>query len=171
MPHSSINGLSYRPSDGLVDAEYFPTTGPQIRIGGIAGTELVVRFASSTMVPLLDEEDFPDLSIFGFGLQHSLSQYVKGLPLEVSVGGSLNTLKFGDIVNLSSTSFGLNVGKSFGPLGLSGGFVSEGGTMNLTLHVDATLTPRGVDVDAGSETRHAIPRGCVAEPRLPAAVR
>jgi hypothetical protein len=46
VQHSSIPGISYRPSDGLVDAEYFPTFGPQIRVGGLLGTELIVRYAS-----------------------------------------------------------------------------------------------------------------------------
>jgi len=121
--------------------------GPQLRLGGIAGTELVVRFASSAMVPFLDEEDFPDLSILGIGVQHSLTQYFKGLPMELSVGGSFNSLKFGDIVNLSSNSFGLNVGKSFGLLGVSGGVASEGGTMNLTYTSTAPNASGSIDVD------------------------
>jgi hypothetical protein len=151
VDHATIPGLSYRPSDGLVDAEYFPTLGPQIRLGGLLGTELVFRYASSSMVPVLEEEDFPDLSILGLGVQHSLSQYITGLPVDVSIGGSFNTLKFGDIVDLRSTSFGLNVGKSFGVLGVSGGLQSDGGTMNLTY---TSTDPQGagsVDVDVEVE--------------------
>jgi hypothetical protein len=151
VDHSTIPGLSYRPSDGLVDAEYFPTVGPQVRLGGILGTELVVRYASSSMVPVLEDEDFPDISILGIGVQHSLSQYIKGLPMDLSIGGSFNSLKFGDIVDLSSTSFGLNVGKSFGVLGVSGGLQSDGGTMNLTY---TSTDPQGagsVDVDVEVE--------------------
>src|SRR5688572_8662645 len=128
--HSSIPGLSYRGSDGLVDAEYFPAAAPQLRIGGLFGTEVVFRYASSTMVPLLDEEDFPELTLMGFGVQHSLSRYVT-LPVDVSVSASLNSLKFGDIVDLSANSFGLNFGSTLGPLGVSFGVLSEGGTMNL----------------------------------------
>lgn len=146
VSHSTIPGISYRGSDGLVDAEYFPTAAPQLRLGGILGTELVVRYASSSMVPFLDEEDFPDLTLFGVGVQHSISQYLK-LPIDLSIGGSINSLKFGDIVDLSSTSFGLNVGKSFGLLGLSGGIASEGGTMNLTYTSTDPNASGGVDVD------------------------
>jgi len=145
--HSSIPGLSYRGSDGLVDADYFPTAGPQIRVGGLLGTELVVRYASSAMVPFLDEEDFPDLTILGIGVQHSLTQYLKGLPLELSIGGSFNSLKFGDIVDLSSTSYGVNAGKSFGMFGVSGGVQSDGGTMNLTYTSTDPNSSGGVDVD------------------------
>jgi hypothetical protein len=144
--HSTIPGLSYRPSDGLVDAEYFPTAGPQIRLGGLLGTELVIRYATSAMVPMLEEEDFPDLSILGIGVQHNLSQYLK-LPVDLTIGGSFNSLKFGDIVDLSSTSFGLNVGRSFGLLGVSGGLQSDGGTMNLTYTSNDPNAPGSVDVD------------------------
>ena len=146
VAHSTIPGISYRGSDGLVDAEYFPTAAPQLRLG-LLGTEVVIRYASSSMVPFLDEEDFPDLTLFGVGLQHSLSQYMKGLPLDVSIGGSFNSLKFGDIVDLSATSFNVNVGKSFGVLGVSGGLASEGGTMNLTYNSTDPNASGGVDVD------------------------
>ena len=154
VPHNSIPGLAYRPSDGLVDAEYFPTVGPQLRIGGLLGTEVIVRYASSSMVPVLEEEDFPDLTLLGIGVQHSLSQYIKGLPLDLSIGGSYNSIKFGDIVDLSATSFGLNVGKSFGVLGVSGGVQSDGGTMNLTY---TSTDPNGAgDVDVDIDIKRAM---------------
>ena len=146
VQHSTIPGLSYRGADGLVDADYFPTAAPQLRIGGLAGTEVVIRYASSSMVPFLKDEDFPDLKLLGIGVQHSISQYLK-LPIDLSVTASLNTLKFGDIVDLSSTSFGVNVGRSFGLLGVSGGIVSEGGTMNLTYTSTDPNAPGSVDVD------------------------
>jgi hypothetical protein len=146
VQHSTIPGLSYRGADGLVDAEYFPTVAPQIRVGGLLGTELVVRYASSSMVPFLDEEDFPDLTLLGIGIQHSISQYLK-LPLDISIAGSFNSLKFGDIVDLSATSIGVNVGRSFGLVGVSGGIISDGGTMNLTYTSSDPQGAGNVDVD------------------------
>jgi hypothetical protein len=147
VQHSTIPGVSYRGSDGLVDAEYFPTAAPQLRLGGLLGTELVVRYASSSMVPFLEEEDFPDLTLFGIGVQHSISRYIPGMPLELSIAGSYNSLKFGDIVDLSSTSFGVNAGRTFGLVGVSGGLVSEGGTMNLTYTSTDPNAAGSVDVD------------------------
>ena len=145
--HSTIPGLSYRGSDGLVDATYFPTAAPQLRLGGILGTELVVRYASSNMVHFLDEEDFPELTLFGLGIQHNLTRYFKGLPVDVSIGGAINSLKFGDIVDLSSNSIGVNVGRSFGLFGVSGGIVSEGGTMNLSYTSTDPNASGAVDID------------------------
>jgi hypothetical protein len=146
VQHSTLPGISYRGADGLVDAEYFPTAAPQLRIGGFAGTEVVLRYASSSMVPFLEDEDFPDLTLWGIGVQHSISQYLK-LPIDLSIAASLNSLKFGDIVDLSSTSFGLNVGRSFGLVGVTGGLVSDGGTMNLTYTSTDPDGAGSVDVD------------------------
>lgn len=145
--HSTIPGLSYTGPDGVVNLDYFPTAAPQLRLGGILGTEVVFRYTSSSMVPFLDEEDFPKLTNLGIGVQHSLSRYLKGLPIDLSVTGSVNSLTFGDMIDLSSTSFGLNVGKSFGFVGVSGGVASEGGTMELTYTSTDPGAPGSVDVD------------------------
>lgn len=145
--HQSLSGLSYRGSDGLVDAEYFPTAAPQVRLSGIMGTDIVFRYASSAMVPMLKEEDFPDLTLMGIGLQHSLNNYFKGLPVELSVGGSYNSLKFGDLVDLSAMSFGIDAGKTFGILGVSAGIASEGGSMTLTYTSTDPVSPGAVNID------------------------
>ena len=145
--HSTIPGLTYRGADGVWDTGYFPTAGPQIRLGGILGTELVVRYASSSLVPFLDEQDFPELKLFGVGVQHSLNRYLPGLPMDLAIAGSFNSLTFGDIVDLRSNSVGVNVGKSFGLFGVSGGIVSEGGTMNLTYTSTDPNAPGSVDID------------------------
>jgi len=60
-------------------------------------------------------------------------------------------LKFGDIVDLSSTSFGLNVGKSFGLLGVSGGLQSDGGTMKLSYTSTDPNGPGQTNVDLDVE--------------------
>ena len=143
---SSNPGVSYRGSDGLVHSNYFPAAAPQLRIGGLLGTEVVFRYASSSMVPVLNEEDFPTLTLMGFGVQHSLSRYLK-LPVEVSVSASLNSLKFGDIVDLSANAFGLDFGSSVGPVGVSFGMLSEGGTMNLIYTSTDPNAPGTVNVD------------------------
>ena len=144
--HGTLPGVTYRGADGVLTSDYFPSAAPQLRVGGLFGTEVAVRYASSTMVPMLDEEDFPKLTLFGVGVQHSLSQYLM-LPIDVSIAGSFNSLKFGDIIDLSANAFGLNVGRSFGVIGVSGGVLSESGTMNVTYTSNDPNAPGSVDVD------------------------
>jgi hypothetical protein len=131
--HQSISGLSYRGPDGIVDAtsDYMPTGTPQLRLSGIMGSEVVIRYASSSMVPVFDESDFPSLTLFGLGVEHSISQYFPDLLFDVSAGFAYNSLSFGDIVDLSGLSLGVHAGKDLGLLGLFVGVSSDGGSMNL----------------------------------------
>ncbi len=148
--HSSVPGLSYRGPDGILDrtSEYFPTAAPQVRLGGILGTDLVVRYASSSLVPLLDESDFPTLTLFGVGVEHSISQYFPDLLFDLSAGLSYNSLSFGDIVDLSGLSLGVHAGKDFGPLALFIGAATNGGSMKLTYTTtDPSAPSPTVDVD------------------------
>lgn len=146
VPHNSIPGLSYRGSDGLLDIDYFLTPAPQLRLGGFMGTEVVVRWASSAIIPL-EDEDFPDITLLGFGVQHSISQYFPDLLFDVAVGGSYNSFKFGDIVDVSGLSFGLHAGKDFGMVGLFAGLASEGGSMKLKYTSEDPDAPGAVDLD------------------------
>lgn len=148
ITHAGNPSLTWRGSDGLLDnSDYFPTAVPQLRLGGLFGTELAVRYFSSSIAALnLDEEDFPELKLFGVGLRHSLNRYIS-LPFDLAISGSINSLTFGDIVDLSSNSIGVQAGKSFGILGLFGGLASDGGTMNLSYTSTNPSAPGSVDVD------------------------
>lgn len=146
VPHQSIAGLSYRGSDGLVEGDFFPGAVPQLRVG-FANTEVVGRYFTSSIASGIPEEDFPELKIMGLGVRTSLSRLFGMLPFELSVGASYNTLRFGDIVELTSNSVGVQAGKDFGVLGLYGGISSDAGTMNLTYTSTDPQAPGTVDVD------------------------
>lgn len=149
VQHSTVPGLSYRGSDGLVDGDYFPTAVPQLRVGGLLGTELAIRYFSSSLVSFVDEEDFPELRLFGLGVRHSLNRYFLGLPFDLSVAASYSTLSLGDMIDLSGNSIGVQVGKWFGMAGVFAGISSEGGTMNLSYTSTDPLAPGQVDFDVG----------------------
>jgi hypothetical protein len=161
VTHESNSSLTWRGSDGLLDnSDFFPTAVPQLRVGGLLGTEVAVRWFSSSVLSLnLDEEDFPEMKLFGIGLRHSLNRYFIGLPFDLSVGGSFNTLKFGDIVDLSSNAIGVQAGKSFGIIGVFGGLTSEGGTMNLTYVSTDPQAPGSVNVDLDAKRTVTLSAG------------
>jgi hypothetical protein len=149
--HATIDGVSYRGSDGLINGDYFPAALPQVRVGGLFGSELVVRWMSSSLISILDEEDFPELTIFGAGVRHSISQYFPGWPVAVSVGGSYNSLTFGDIVDLRGVSLGVQVARNVGVLGLYGGLASDGGAMTVKYTSTDPSEGGAVSVDLDSE--------------------
>lgn len=139
-------GITYRGADGVYTSQYFPSAAPQLRVGGLFGTEVAVRYVSSTLIPFIDESDFPELKLFGMGIQHSLTRYMP-LPVDVSIAASFNSLTFGDLVNLSSNAIGVNVGRSLGVVGVSFGVLSEGGTMNVKYTSNDPNASGSVDVD------------------------
>ncbi len=152
VSNSNDPQFTYRGSDGVMNGDYFPTAVPQLQIGGIAGTALSVRYFSSSLVSSLPKEDFPELKLLGIGLQHSLNRYLPGLPFDLSIGGSYNSLTLGDLVDLKGTSIGAQVGKTFKMLGLYGGLASESGTLNLKYTSTDPAAPGAVDVDLKSKS-------------------
>jgi hypothetical protein len=155
--HQSITGLSYRGSDGFFDAQYFPSAVPQLRIGGILGTEVVGRYFSSSLVSALNEKDFPELKLLGYGARHSISQYIPAMPLDIAVSYFYTDVEWGDMVEADATAIGAQIGKSFPVLSLYGGVQSESGKMNLkyTSTNPSQTTPVAVDLEVKNQMRFA----------------
>jgi len=154
VTHASNSSLKYRGSDGFIDASYFPSVVPQLRVGGLFGTEVAVRYFSSSIISSLDETDFPELKITGFGVRHSISQYFT-LPVDVAIGFGYNDVTWGDILEMDATTIGAQIGKTFSILSVYGGLASESGTMKLsyTSTDPNQTTPVSVDVDVKSSVR------------------
>jgi hypothetical protein len=81
------------------------------------GTEVSLRLIPSVEL----DEEVGDLSAFGFGLKHSISQWFPGpSPVDLSVWYSRQNMKVGDFLDGNANQFGVLVGKGFGPLTLFG---------------------------------------------------
>jgi hypothetical protein len=154
VTHANNSSLQYRGSDGVIESDNFPTAAPQIRLGGIFGTEVVFRYLTSKVLGL-PEEDFPELKVTGYGLRHSISQYFKALPVDVAVSFFESEATWGDIIDQESTTFGAQVGKSLGMLSLFGGLAQESGKMKLTYTSTNPNAPgtASVDLDVKAQTR------------------
>jgi hypothetical protein len=81
------------------------------------GTEVSLR-----LIPAVElDEEVGDLSAFGFGVNHSISQWFPGpSPVDLSVWYSRQNMKVGDFLDGNAQQFGVLVGKGFGPLTLFG---------------------------------------------------
>jgi len=130
---------------------------PQLRVGGIMGTEAVVRWIAFN--PDSDAE-LGDITLWGFGLRHSVSQYISGLPLEVAAGFMWQSFKVGtndsgsDLISADAFSFGVQASK---PIGLGfigvepfGGLSLDTFSMKVNYHSD--VTDDELDVDFGTDT-------------------
>ncbi|MBP6874495.1 MAG: hypothetical protein KBD56_00335 [Candidatus Eisenbacteria bacterium] len=89
---------------GGFDLEVFEIGVPQISIGSLQGTRLLGRFLALD----LGDSDLGDFSYIGFGIQHSITQWVPSLPADVAVGAFIQSFEIGDDV-IKAKAFHANV--------------------------------------------------------------
>jgi hypothetical protein len=102
---------------GGFDLNSFALTVPQIRVGSYMGTEALFRYMASD----LGDDELGDLSLWGLGLRHNISQYF-GPDFPVTVAGGFLWQSFkagtneagGDMFESSALTIGLQVGKIYG---------------------------------------------------------
>jgi hypothetical protein len=101
---------------GGFDLNSFGLVVPQLRVGGVRGTEAVIRWFA--IDPDTDAE-IGKISLYGFGLRHSVSQYFDDLPLEVAAGFMWQSFTAGendkgdDLISTDAFSFGVQGSKPF----------------------------------------------------------
>ena len=97
---------------GGFDIDNFGVAVPQLEIGNIAGTRAVVRWISLD----LGDTELGKFSLFGVGGQHSVSQYIPGLPVDVAAGFFYQGFKLGDqdLIETSAWHADLTGSKRFG---------------------------------------------------------
>lgn len=167
VQHTSIPSLSYRTSDGVLDADMFPTAVPQVRVSGLFNTEVVVRYFDSDLLgSSYPKEDLPNLNMYGVGVRHGISQYLPGMPFDLSISASYNSMKFGEYVELTGTTFGANIGKGFGLLSVMGGIESAGGKMNLAYTSTNDEAPGSVDIDLEAARGMRVNAGAMLDLKL-----
>ncbi|MBN2031404.1 hypothetical protein JW824_14315 [bacterium] len=137
------NGLSYAFQDGQISGDFVPLAVPHIEIGSILGTILRFRYT-----PPYDIKDVGELKFLGYGLQHSISQYIPLMPVDISVGFFKQDLDIGDdFLALDALSYGIQVSKSFPVLTLYGALAMESTSMN----VSYTFKGEGVEEEISLE--------------------
>jgi hypothetical protein len=96
---------------GGFDMKNFGIAVPQVTIGSVLGTRAIVRYIAVD----LGDEDLGNLKLFGIGGQHSISQYLPALPVDVAVGAMWQEFKIGEDL-LDAKAFAANVmgSKRFG---------------------------------------------------------
>lgn len=107
-----------------------PLTFPQISFAAF-GTELMIRYFPN--VKLAEERD---LSFWGLGLKHSISQYIPLFPVDLAVQVFYNNFGITDIVEHTNLAFNVHTSKTFGILILYGGVQYETSTLQLDYKID-----------------------------------
>lgn len=100
---------------GGFDLESFDFGVPQLRVSSLFGTEALIQLG--LIYP--GEADLGDITLYGIGIRHSVSQYFNGLPLDVAVGAFWQRFSLGDkersgdLVTANAWSLGVQASKRF----------------------------------------------------------
>jgi hypothetical protein len=98
---------------GGFDISEFAVGVPQVTIGSVFGTQAIVRW----VVVDVGNSDFEKLNFFGFGGQHSISQYFPGLPVDIAAGYFYQKFKLGDeLIDSKLSQVNVTASKRFGML-------------------------------------------------------
>ena len=91
---------------GGYDVSILPLAVPQLKIGTLLGTEALVRYIAFDV-----GDDFEQVQLFGFGLRHSLSQYLEEAPVDLAIGYYQQRLDVAEIIEADTRMFHLHVGR------------------------------------------------------------
>ncbi len=129
-------GLQYQFQNGQINTSWIPFVVPQLTFGNVFGTQGVIRFAQVS-----ERENVPEISLFGFGVRHSISRYLPHVPVDLAAGLFYQTFSVGDIMEAKTTAFTAQVSKSFQMLTLYGGLQYESSSVDLSYTYTGPLPP------------------------------
>lgn len=135
--------------DGFGDdfgVDFVPMVVIQAGVGLILGTEVSVRLLPEIEIPAVGE-DVGKISATGFGIKHSLSQYIPLFPIDVAAHFGKLSLDVGDYVEASSTTYGLIASKGLGVLTLYGAGGRESADVDVEYVLDNPTNDPGLPPD------------------------
>jgi hypothetical protein len=113
VDHETLGSSAQFVYPGGFDMGHFGVAVPQVTIGSILGTRAMVRYISLSLGD--EDEDLGDFEMLGIGGQHSVSQYLPGIPVDLAVGAMWQSFKIGDgIVDASAFAVNVTGSKRFG---------------------------------------------------------
>jgi hypothetical protein len=125
-----------------------PLAVPQATVGSIMGTEATIRFIQVDL-----DDNFEQLKLVGFGVRHSLSQYLKDFPVDLAASLFTQSFDVGDIVEARATYFGLQASRSASLLTIYGGLGLSSSKMDIQYEYDSETEPETISFELKSGTK------------------
>lgn len=110
---------------GGIGEDNIPVVFPQASVS-MLGTEVMLRYMPKIKV------GETDVSLFGVGLKHSISQYFILLPVDIAVQVLYNSFNVKNLMDVSNIAFNAHVSRSFGPASIYGGIQYESTKFDLS---------------------------------------
>jgi hypothetical protein len=98
---------------GVVDTPVAPLLIPQLGVGTVFGTDVMLRYLPRTRL-----KSYGTIGVFSIGIRHSISQYIPMSPVDLAVQGAYNSVSLedknleGDVLDASGYAFNLQASKS-----------------------------------------------------------
>lgn len=150
VAYATVNGHPYTQTvaPGLVSTSIAPLAMPQLTIGTIMGTDFTIRY-----LPTISIGNYGSIGFWGFGVRHSISQYLGGenAPVDIAVQVAFQGLTIKDstdfeIVKNSAWLANVEVSKSFSLLTLYGGLQTEKSSMDIAYNYHNTSTNTDIPI-------------------------
>ena len=140
---------------GAMDANWFPFIVPQVTIGNVFGTELILRYISINA-----NEEIGKISLFGWGIRHSISQYAPFLPIEMAVGYFGQKFTVGEVIEAISFHTGVQASYHLGRICFYSGLGYEVANLDLNYeHEDEVGAIQEVYFNLESKNRWRLTAG------------
>jgi hypothetical protein len=150
---------------GGLNLNSFALAAPQLRAGGLFGTEVILRYFAIDVAGSGDSgdsenSDLGKISFFGIGLKHSVSQYLPpGIPVDLSAGFFWQSFSIGEndrgdeLISSHALSIGVQASKKlamfFEPYA---GISYDTHSMDVSYESEATGSTTTIDIAFEKET-------------------
>lgn len=142
---------------GGFDLNSFGMTVPQLRLGNYMGTEAVIRMF------VFDQSDVElgNVSLYGFGLRHSISQYMEpDFPVAISAGLLYQKFSVGDdFIDANAFTIGVQCSKNFGWIEPYGGVSYDMFSMDVSYTSDDEDVDLSLDAEGGAHLTLGVALG------------
>jgi hypothetical protein len=120
-----------------------PMVFPQATLS-FMGNELLLRFVT---IPV--END--NVTLFGIGFKHSISQYIPLSPLDIAVQVLYDNFTYGNIVKSTNLAFNAQASKSFGLFTLYGGLQYESSNLKFEYDIKQDINSGDPEIVKGGK--------------------
>jgi hypothetical protein len=113
-----------------------------VTLGALFGTEATVRFMQADL-----GDNFKQLKLMGYGVRHSISQYIPAFPIDLAAAVYMQQFKIGDIVDANALYYGVQASKKLSLLTLYGGIGISQSSMKIKYETDSSDDPVEITFD------------------------
>jgi len=143
-------GTTYAFPGGL-DISNLPLAVPHLTVGSLMGTDATLRWAAYDI-----GDEVGKVALFGWGLRHSLSQYLPLKPVDMAVGFYSQLFSVGDVVDATGWVANIQASYPWRFITFYGGLGYERSTLDIAYTYEADDSEVAFDLTGGNTIRTTL---------------